>query len=106
MPSLISGDVWMPIHLKNRWTVVGGSFDIGPELDSVRPGLEKLKEVVSHRKVDVVLACNANRFFRPSDKLLSFWTYLQDNGVMLYSVDEGQIDMGLYVTIEKALAHS
>ena len=69
-------------HIKIITDVASGGLD-------TRDGIEKLKEMIGNKEVDIVMVWNVSRAFRSMINFVKFYEYLKKNDVELISVSEG-----------------
>lgn len=74
--------------------VTGFSNDIGSGLIIDRPGLRAFLDAVEDGNVDVLLLFSLTRLGRDMDQVTQFWQTLRGRDVRIYTVMEGEIDLG------------
>ena len=89
-------------HLKDyahqhRWSVQGISTDHNVGTTLFRPGLAELSKAVTDGKVDTVLVFNVSRLCRSMQDAAYYGDFLRKHGVDLYSIDEGKVDMSIFL---------
>lgn len=75
--------------------VVGCSSDVGNSLTIDRPGLLNFRAAVMEKQVDVLLTQNISRLGRDVEQVIRYWKFLQDHGVRVFTVTDGEIYLGM-----------
>lgn len=81
---------------KMGFYVVGSSEELGSGLDLERPGLTTLKKAALEGQMDVLLLVNLSRISRNFARTLQFLREMEQYGVKVYSINEGEINFKDY----------
>ena len=86
---------------QHRWSAESASTDHHVGTTLFRPGLAELSKAVTDGKVDTVLVFNVSRLCRSMEDVAYYEDFLRKHGVDLYSIDEGKVDMSIFLKNQK-----
>lgn len=75
------------------FSIAGVSSDQQSGLTLDRPGLLEVNRAVEEKLADIVLVVNLDRICRSVISTFQYWEYLNQHGVRLHTVSEGEIDL-------------
>ena len=75
------------------FSIAGVSGDQQSGLTLDRPGLLEVNRAVEEKLTDIVLVANIDRICRTAVSIVQYWEYLNQHGVRLHTVSEGEVDL-------------
>lgn len=75
------------------FSIAGVSSDQQSGLTLDRPGLLEVNRAVEEKLADIVLVVNLDRICRSAVGTVQYWEYLNQHGVRLHTVSEGEVDL-------------
>ncbi len=83
----------------NGLTITARTFDVGRGLTMDRPSLHKIKRAAMDRKFDVLLLLDLSRLGRDMEQVTQYWQFLRENGVRIYTMMEGEVDLSMEANV-------
>lgn len=86
---------------EHGFEIIASSNDTGSGLTLDRPGLLAFLDAVDNEAVDVLLLMDLARLGRDMDQVFRYWQRLRERGVHIYTVMDGEIDMGICAMLQE-----